>query len=442
MRIFLPRESRFSVYGGSERDSVYGSYIKNGCDWREVNVGEMSTNDVASHGMSATFGATAIRIVMTGLVATSVLLGGILGVVWLAKAFTRANLEDRELYDSTQGGLVVDRMATDLGQVVARADFDFSFRVDNPTPRALEVVDFHASCACTHIEPRAFTVLPGGSQVVTVGLDLLVPDENFVPRRPLLVRLNPIYSGDSVSSAGWAFTGQVNQPIRFTPPVLEFGDVEFHELGAVRALVAVDTFEPFEDLLVETSDPDPLLSVSLRRAEPSSRHPVPQPHEQFTMEVVLNDAVAVGPFDFEIGVRAVSASRDARLILPLKIKGRVPPDIRPFPGEILLGVRGMGETVRTGVKLRSRAGRRFRLQDIRWGDYVAEVEGERGVVFSAEHQISLTYLSAELGKSNSYIEIVVEEEAGQTEEVRVPILCHVIHLDDVLRLPPAARLEK
>jgi hypothetical protein len=392
--------------------------------------------------MGVTFGATAIRIVMTGLVATSVLLSGILGVVWLAKAFTRANLEDREFYDSTQAGLVVDRMATDLGQVVARADFDFSFRVDNPTPRSLEVVDFHASCACTHIEPRAFTVLPGGSQVVTVRLDLLVSDENFVPRRPLLVRLNPVYSGGSVSSAGWAFTGQVYQPIRFTPPVLEFGDVEFDELGAVRALVAVDTFEPFEELSVETTDPAPLLSVSLRRAEPSSRHPVPQPHEQFTMEVVLNDAMAVGPFDFEIGVRAVSASGNASLIVPLKIKGRVPPDIRPFPGEILLGVRGMGESVRTGVKLRSRGGRRFWLQDLRWGDYVAEVEGEPGVVFSAEHQVSLTYLCVELGKSNSYIEIVVEAEAGQTEEVRVPILCHIIHSDDVLRLPPAARLEK
>jgi hypothetical protein len=249
-------------------------------------------------------------------------------------------------------GLVVNSAELDFGTVWEQPAFRHTFAVTNPTDRSVRVADIQTGCGCTTIEPRSFTVAPGGRQELTAALNLAGRAGNRsvgafrVELLPLIAHQPP------GSRTVWVLKGDVRQnPIELPEPVIDFGDEVV--VGA-----------PVPSRTVEVSVPDGSSLTELRAVvsgDVGTARVAPAGPGRWRVDIAPTDGLPRGPFAFAVRVEASAAGAGPFPAKEVRVTGTVRDDVAAWPATVNFGALEIGETGREYVVLASHVGRPFRV---------------------------------------------------------------------------------
>lgn len=293
--------------------------------------------------------------------------------------------------------LVVDEQELAFGDAAPVADFEHSITFHNPTAETIEAT-LTASCKCMRFDPRHVVIPPGQSQKTALALNL-VPLQNaeaLEAVRPFDVDIVAELNGPRPGKQRWTLTGQVKSPVTIKPG----------RIGFDRELVRGSPFVP-HSVLVRLHQPGGVVKAecdsSLAECVVT---PVPGKADEFRLQVLPSTELPDGPFQFFVGLVAVTAVGQETIGIPLRVGGTVWPEVRLSPSRLDLGAMRQGTRRSVTVELQSRSGREFT---------VTKISGPSAVVFAGN-------LPRDLSRSHTVqIEVACGAVAAVTEELDIEL---------------------
>jgi hypothetical protein len=257
-----------------------------------------------------------------------------------------------------QVAVVVER--THFGEVSESDRFEWTVPVENREPEAVAVTGIAGSCECMAVEPQQFTLEPGGRIDLRLTLDLRPRPEKRVEADvwPFEVVLMPLFKpepGKVRRSPEWKVSGRVRRVLDVPDEVSLGTHSEFAPALLPRSLVVIPKV-PVRSLRAEVDRPDVAADV---RSDPDRP-------DRFVVELTAKESWSLGLGDVAWGVTLHPLAADGTELPPktIRLTGRVVPDVRAEPPEVLYPARAVGDVVEEVVSLRSLTGTPFRVERV------------------------------------------------------------------------------
>jgi hypothetical protein len=329
----------------------------------------------------------------------------------------------RQANRMSNGGLFVYDEDLNFGEVFAQRAFELVLPVYSRASTELKVERAETSCACTRIEPRQFTVLPGQRSNLKLTLDLTQQSVNKTDQTSpfsVFVRLH-VNSDDGRFHANpqWQVTGTVRLPLRVTETAVDFGEY-LQQSDVEPRTILVEGYTTLRDLVVK-SDPRK-IKASVRAID----------NESGTFEVMIEPSKSLppGPFKFDVSIIGITGSQPKLPPLILPVSGRVLDDIYLSPSRIDFGIVRTGETVQETVILASRSGLFVAQPAVSGVDAHLAIHDELQVDEGEGRRLSVVLNATASGPQSRQISLYVPNDSRQTtSRIVLPITYHGVAIE-------------
>ena len=216
----------------------------------------------------------------------------------------------------------------DFGEVWEDPGFVRQLTVHNRGKQMVRVVNMHGGCECTSVEPRAFTVPPGGSQRVAVKIDLThrYPYQFGVDRRQLALTVHAAFEGRGIAAEAWTVRGVVKSRVSVDGRELTFADLCGQGESVTRSMKAT-AHVPLAKL--EATAPSDKATVVVV--------PAPKRPGGYDVRVTPNPDLPLGPFQFEVALTATTPDGAKHRCVAFRVSGEMGSPVRVVPNPVLLG---------------------------------------------------------------------------------------------------------
>ncbi len=260
-----------------------------------------------------------------------------------ALSATKLKQQEHQAAPPTVNGLYIDPQSLDIGEVWETPQYTFRLTIENlgSLPRAIS--RFQTTCGCLKLEPQGRTIAPGDKAEFAAKLDLTrrSPHQRGLARRSVMVQLNPVFEGDFAPTPGWEVKGTVLSRITISTPQLAFEDRCAHMGPRAWQKVRAKAHVPLKTL--QATAPPNSAEV---RVNPSNDNP-----EDYLILISPNPALPLGPFRFEVQLRAVTLDSVAHLCSAIEVAGEMQPSTRVIPRMVLLGEHTVPSVAEADVTL-------------------------------------------------------------------------------------------
>ena len=327
-----------------------------------------------------------------------------------------AGLTPRPAYTAlpTINGLQADPKALDLGEVWETPKHTVVVPIKNAGGESRTITDFGTACDCIAVEPRTPTLTPGQTSEVRVTLDLThrLSYQHGLARRPLSVKLSPVFQGDFTATPGWEMRGVVKSRVTLETVRLAFGDKCTQGGPPASRKIRVRVHEPLERLEA-SADPD----AAFVRVEP-----IADTLRQYSVIVTPNPDLPVGSFRFDVPIQAVTADGTAHPCASIEVTGEMQPSVRVLPRMVLLGEHQVPSQSEADITVRLPHGgwtvHRIETDSLDTVVTKKEVEPDGGVRYRVTQQINRP------GDNVSRVQFLVRPAAGPGEVVTAEVRYH------------------
>jgi hypothetical protein len=222
------------------------------------------------------------------------------------------------------------------------------------------------SCHCAVLAPESVVIGPRQTVELSVKLDLTenVPAQAALPQRDLGVWISPLIRGTTVPQAGWRVHGRVRSAFALEPRFVHFGESAIKGYAFPSRTVIATGHVPLRDLVASCN----ALDASARVSTLSSGS------NQHLIEITPVNSLPLGPFRFEVTLRATTSEGVVLPPVSFPVDGRVVPEITVVPERVLLGAAALGQTLEQTVFLRSLNGKSFTVEGLDYTPDVVSVE--------------------------------------------------------------------
>lgn len=226
---------------------------------------------------------------------------------------------------------------------MGRPEFVHRLTIRNPGKQMVRVVNMQGGCECTSVEPRAFTVPPGGLQQVAVKIDLThrYPFQFGVDRRELALTVHPAFEGRGIAAEAWTIRGVVKSRVSVDGRELTFADICGQGEAATRSMKAT-AHVPLANL--EATAPPDKATVSVV--------PAPKRPGGYDVRVTPNPDLPLGPFQFEVALTATMPDGVKYRCVSFRVTGEMGSPVRVVPNPVLLGEHSVGSMAEAIVSIR------------------------------------------------------------------------------------------
>jgi hypothetical protein len=246
----------------------------------------------------------------------------------------------------------------DFAEVWETDRFAWTLPVENCGSERVAVTGVVGSCQCLTVEPQQFALDPGGRIDLRLALDLRPRSGEKAESgvRPFSVVLMPIIKpepGRVWRSPEWKVSGRVRRVLDAPDEVWLGTHSEFAPALLPRSVTVVPKV-PVRSLRATVDRSDIVADVSADRERP----------DRFVVELTAKDGGSYGPGDISWSVTLHSVAADGTELPPktIRLTGRIVPDVRSEPLEVLFPARTVGDVVEEVVSLRSLTGTPFRIE--------------------------------------------------------------------------------
>jgi Protein of unknown function (DUF1573) len=311
----------------------------------------------------------------------------------------------------TVNGLAIDPDSLDLGEVWETPNHSLTLKVQNVSNEVRSIINFSGSCGCLKVEPQRLTISPGQTAELSLALDLThrLPYQVGLAQWPISVRFNPVFQGDFASTPGWELKGLVRSRVSLDTLQIPFTDQCIYNGPPVTRKVRAKAHVPLEHL--EASAVPPLATVRVES--------IPESPDSFVILVSPNPQLPVGPFTFEVQVKAVMPDGEVHRCASIEASGEMQPSTGVFPRLILLGEQAVTNHTEAEISVR--------LPSNGWSIDHLETDGSDTTVARAGTQpdgsekLHLTQRISRLGDRISHIRILIRKPDKQTETLTVEV---------------------
>src|SRR5581483_2805047 len=237
----------------------------------------------------------------------------------------------------------------DFGEVSETDRFGWTVPVENRGSERVIIAAVYGSCECAAVEPQQFTLGPGERTDLRLTLDLRPRPGKKVEGDvwPFSVVLTPHVkseSGQVLKSPEWKLSGRVRRVLDVPDEVPLGTHSEFAPALLPRPVVVVAKV-PVRSLRVEIDRPDIAADVNGDRDRP----------DRFVVGLTTKGSGSFGLGDVAWSIKLHPLAADGAELPPKTIRftGRVVPDVRADPPEVLYPARAVGDVVEEAVSLRS-----------------------------------------------------------------------------------------
>jgi len=302
-----------------------------------------------------------------------------------------------------------------LGEVWESAEHAVKLVIENWGNQPTDITDIGTSCECSSVTPRALSIPPGGSATITVKMDLFhrLPYHMGLERRPLSVRLDPVFKDMGRPVEGWEIKGIVRSRVSLEKTRLHFDDKCLqYGPAASRKMLAVAHI-PIKTLkVVGNAD---IADVRVEPINGKTGH--------FAIVVTPNPTQPIGIFRFDVSTMAIGMNDEQHLCANFTVFGEMLPPARIVPGILLLGEHVIGQTATAEVSIRlpNREGWMIDHIEIDSGDTsVARVENVNGKSL----RYAITQTINEPGDQTRTIRFVLRDPNGKAIPCNMKVIYH------------------
>ena len=314
--------------------------------------------------------------------------------------------------------LQIEASDLDLGVVPPASNVRHTIRIRNASATAVEVAEILASCACTSIMPRRFSLARNQTRKVEVTLDLshFVKLAGVPTEKTISIDLTAITGDLRPELIRWRVSGEL------APPPFEIiaGSFDFGEQMLAEPNDRTVRLRLRERGLVLAIDSDePATST---RLIPVSNQP-----DQFDVQLTVFPEMSPGNHDFDVRIQialdAPLAGADSPPLefgLPVRVRFRR--EVHAIPSALFLGVARVNEMVDGSIVLESR--RPFTVTDasILPGDHSELTRETRPGDFRACFRIRAQVVAAGTHKGTLRFRIQCDKESPW--DLDVPLSYH------------------
>jgi hypothetical protein len=319
----------------------------------------------------------------------------------------------RMFWDNPVDALVVDPEELDFGEVWVQRDFRWTLPIRNTTSTDLGIRSFATSCGCTSVEPKSIIVPARGEAPIELELDLRPSNSSGQSRQQFSVNIFADPTDAVRFRPQWRLTGLVRVPIEFRPTTLAFEDSLVEGMPLAARTVRVVCNEPVVRISVEC---DPEMGTAICTELTDSTELPDAGAERFLIRVLPSDKLAVGEYEFDVGVRVVLADGTETPPIALPVRARILDDIRILPELSHLGMLAVGSEAQETLRLESRRGEAITVQRaVPHSDLVTVQRLER---VSPTAWVCVLRCSVESeGEAAALVQFHVRYDSGVTSEV-------------------------
>lgn len=319
--------------------------------------------------------------------------------------------------EATARGLGIDAADLDFGSAWERTDFPWTVTVRNHWDEPVTLTDFSASCRCTAVQPRSFTVPAGGAVPVALTLDLSSAfGGGAAAEAAFSVRLIPTLAGGPMGQPGWELKGTAARPVVFQPPMLELEAVR----GRVGRPVTVQVTPQMAAAGLRIIPPAFLASAELSAPDADGVR-------RLTATASGDAGIGVQHGELQLELTGVSGSADG-LTARLPVRVRIIGPVAVLPEAVTFGALRRGTTATQTVLLTATEGTdTFHVAAVRSapGFAATGTDLDRPAV---RHRLDLTCDTAAPGLRSGGLEIDLLTAADEPFTLRLPLSAYVLDL--------------
>lgn len=245
-------------------------------------------------------------------------------------------------------GLAVETAALDLGEVWEQPEYVHELVIHNQSPVTKEIQDILPSCGCSSVEPRALKIPSGGEAIVRMKIDLAFrrPREMGLARRPIVVEIWPVGKSSAPRREGWQVHGIIKSRVTLDTAALDFGDEPVRGQSPLSRTAIAKVHIPDTKLQVKAVPPH--VTIASRPQNGSA--------DEFELTIAPKPLLEAGSFRCKVKVDLVTAAgaRLSGVVLP--VSGRMRPEVRALPSQVVFGPQRVGQTAEATVTLQAPAG--------------------------------------------------------------------------------------
>jgi hypothetical protein len=314
----------------------------------------------------------------------------------------------------TINGLYIEPQSLDLGEVWETPRNRFRLTIRNIGRVARTVTRFQTTCGCLKLEPPGTTIAPGEAAEFSAQLDLMhrLPYQLGVARWAKSVRLDPVFEGDFAPTHGWELNCVVLSRVSLANASLSFGDRCTHKGPLITRKVRARVHVPLKSLEASAHPSSADVRVEAIADVPGDFHIFVSPHA----------SLAIGPFQFEVEVRAVTMDDAVHPCMTIEASGQMQPSLRVIPRMVFLGECEVASQAEADVTLRLPA------KDWKIDHIEADTDETRVTRSKAELEegvrLHITQRIGRIGDHVAALRIVVCKPDKQLEIVPVKVHYH------------------
>lgn len=158
---------------------------------------------------------------------------------------------------------------------------------------------------------------------------------------PFEVEICPLLKLTRTPSPGWRLHGVIRSRVTLNTPFLDFGDTAVRGQSApVRKVAAV---VHVADASLRTKVVPDVATVEVRPSE--------GPADRFDLMLAPRPSLPVGPFSCKVHIDLITKDGEYLPGVALLVAGKMQPEVRAIPAQLVFGPRRIGQTAESTVTL-------------------------------------------------------------------------------------------
>jgi len=254
--------------------------------------------------------------------------------------------------------LVIDPGSLDFGTTWEADRFVREVTVRNRADALRVVRSISGSCTCQSFTPPAFTIPPGGSQVVRMELNLhsQLSRSDPKPEEDFAASLWADVSGQE-GSIYWRVRGRVRRTLQ-APDRIDLGAVSDRTPAAATATVPIRVLAGRLESLSAAAPSAVVRATVLPGARP----------DMFALTLTPVAGLERKAYATAVVLSPVLASGEALPVVSIPLAFEVGAEVQAVPATVQFGAREVGAETRDTLALRAVGGRLFRVFAVRASD--------------------------------------------------------------------------
>ncbi len=313
-------------------------------------------------------------------------------------------------------GLAVAAADLDLGEVWEEKDIAWRLPIRNQTEGRIEIHDLVQTCGCTDIKPRRLSIAAGETATVDLTLDLThrTYSDHGRSRRPFEVMFFPALDPKSRPRLGWKLHGTIVSRVTLDKLAIDFGERPVHGETPVTQKVMATVHVSCQRL--EATVKPEAATVTINQQE----------DDKTKYEIVLatNPDLLPGKFQADVRIFTVSPNGDKALGVTLPISGRMQPEVRLLPAQLLLEAKPIGEVTEAIVTLQAAPDTKVTVDHIEIDSPDLRVEPTAVEGIPAGRAFRVRQKVTKQGEQVSEVRFVIRKRDKKLITLPVQVCCH------------------